>query len=111
MIHYARRREQEEEGKIADRMRDQRAATSTASNRFIAAQRYLRDLSTRSSTGSPMELVQRLEAEVRDNRTRARDDIPKQIIIRKERLQKLQATLMEPTKSEADLDQLKAEVY
>ena len=58
------RREQEEEGKIMDRLHEQRAALSTAETRLSQLKALAQELRTSSNSNNPLELVNRLENEV-----------------------------------------------
>lgn len=109
-VTSALRSEQEEESKIMDRIHDQRAALSTAETRLASVKRLKQELDITSSSSSPIELVKRLEAECRENQRRARSDMPEQIAIRRERLTKLKEMLMEPSKTESDIERIQTEV-
>jgi len=105
------RLQQEEEGRLAERMAEQRAALAAAERRYADVNRRLAE--TRAGAREDMtadQLLDALRKEVTEGRTLARKSLPASLEARRDTLARLQRTLMEPAKSEDDLFALKAAV-
>ena len=112
-VTSALRREQEEEAKLDERMAEQQAQLAMAGRRYQEISRKLIELKqSMGSDGSISadQLLGRLEEDVRDLESKAREDLPKEFRVRKQKLEKLQRSLSEPPKTEEDVRQVEQEV-
>lgn len=105
------RKEQEEEGKLQERMHEQRMALAAAERRYGEVNRRLAE--TRASTNEDMSAEAVLEAarrEATEGRNLARKILPASLDARRETLVKLQRLLTDKPKTEEDLAALSREV-
>lgn len=107
----AQRKEQEEEAKLADRMAEQRASLVAAERRYAEANRRLAE--TRANTREDVsgeEVLAQAKREHADHVQLVEKILPSSLQARRETLAKLQRAMALPTKSEADLYDLRARV-
>ena len=93
------RKEQEEEGKLAERMHEQRASLQAAERRYAEVNRRLAE--TRAATNEDMSAENVLEStrrEALENRQLAKKALPSSIDARRETLVTLTKMLSEPAK-------------
>jgi DNA anti-recombination protein RmuC len=93
------RKEQEEEGKLADRMHEQRIALQSAERKYAEVNRRLAE--TRATTNEDMSAEAVLEGarrEAAEGRQLVKKTMPSSIESRKETLAKLSRMLSEPAK-------------
>lgn len=103
-VTSALRREQEEEGKLQDRRREQRAALANAEARCSQVSEKLEQMrDAHSGNAPPAELLNQLRREVESNRVTLQRGIRSEIQAGKLRLQEIQQSLREPVKSVADV--------
>ena len=103
------RKEQEEEGKLRERMHEQRANLQAAERRYADANRRLAETRLASREDLSAEAV--FEAARRDNaeaRNHVRKVLPATLEARRETLQRLGRMLQAPAKSELELHELRA---
>ena len=110
-VTSALRKEQEEETKLQERMREQRAALQNAERRYADATRKLAEMRAAASDDvSGDEMVRRLRKMLRESTVLCDQELPREIQERKSKMRKLGTLLMEPAKSEQDLADLQMEV-
>jgi intraflagellar transport protein 81 len=104
-VTSALRREQEEEGKLQDRRREQRQALANAEARCSQVGEKLEQMrEAHSGNAPPGELLDQLRSEVKSNRETLQRGIRSEIQSAKLRLQEIQQSLREPVKSVADVE-------
>jgi len=104
------RREQEVETKLQERMYEQRSALVATERRLVDTQRRLSELrSTERDDVSAEEILANVEKEYETNMQVVQDLLPSTIEKRTATLQALQRALMEPAKTEDDLNTLRRE--
>lgn len=104
------RKGQEEEGRLQDRMQEQRAALQSAERKYADVNRRLAE--TRAVTKEDMSaeaVLDGVRREASESRDLARRVLPASIEARKETLGKLRAILAEPAKTDEELFRLRSE--
>jgi intraflagellar transport protein 81 len=105
------RKEQEEEGRLQERMQEQRVALGAAERRYTEVNRRLAE--TRASNRediSAEELLEGTRREALESRDLVQKLLPNSIEARKETLSKLERVLREGARSEEELYALRSEV-
>lgn len=105
------RKEQEEEGRLADRLADQRAALSAADARYAECARKLAEAKASSRESlTPVGLLDAAKRDADDARALAKQTLPASLRSRKLALARLQEALGQPRYTEDELLQLQREV-
>lgn len=106
----ALRKEQEEEGRLSERMAEQRMALGAAERHYAEVNRRLAETRAhvREDMTSGEAVLQAARREAEEGRQLARRVLPASIEARRETLARLQKMLAEPVKTEAQLYDLKA---
>lgn len=105
------RKEQEEEGKLAERSHEQRLLLQAAERRYAEVNRKLAE--TRAAhveEGTGMSVLESARRQADEGRALVRKVLPASLNARRETLMKLRVMLAQPAKSEADLSVLKRDV-
>lgn len=106
----ALRREQEEEGQLADALEKQRQEFFAAEQRHRQANKRLRQLQASMAGGNVEDMLVRLRREVKDYAALATSRLPAEIAAREQALAELQAAASTKPLSDAELAQLEAEI-
>jgi intraflagellar transport protein 81 len=107
----ALRKEQEEEGKLADRMAEQQNSLEAVNARYSEVARNLGDVRSRLKDDVTAEaLLEGLKREIADSRELAARSLPATVATRRETEARLSALLAEPAKSEEEVMYLRQQV-
>mmetsp|Transcript_15452 Transcript_15452/g.36457 ORF Transcript_15452/g.36457 Transcript_15452/m.36457 type:complete len:703 (+) Transcript_15452:162-2270(+) len=107
----ALRHEQEEETKLQERMHEQQVALSHSQKRYSDCTRRLGEAKANLKEDVSAEaMLETAESETAENRTLAREHLPRTLGQRHETRESLQVKLSEPAKSEGDVRGLSGEV-
>ena len=105
------RQEQEEEAKLHERKAEQSDALMMSADRLEEIRRRVDAMrSAQRDDSHPERLLRNLEEEVRSNRALAERTLAKEMQAKREQLAKLQSSLMEPAKSQEEVQDLERSV-
>jgi len=105
-VTSALRQEQEEETKLQDQGREQQAALEIADQRLSETRHRFEEIAASQQDDNPEELVRRLAKEVRLNKAKLEQEIPRELESAYEKLGEMEQSLNEPAKTEQDIDDI-----
>jgi len=104
------RLQQDEQVKLQDRLKDQKAQLLQAEHRLSAMVNRLNEKrNERAGTGDAKQLLENLEREVLELEKQALETLPQQLQAKQRRMEELQHVLSESATSDAELGQLQAQ--
>eukprot|EP00899_Mesostigma_viride_P025341 jgi/Mesvir1/5992/Mv00741-RA.1 len=104
------RKQHEEEAKLKEQLREQKAALEHAELRHTRAVARLRDIRASASDSSASALLQHLADETGLNRYAVTEKLPKEIEKKRTRMQAMERVLNDPVHTESDLNALQKEL-